>query len=249
MEIISRKEALSLNLTTYFTGLPCHKGHISNRVVSSGSCYECRKGWTRDWRARGGKPSESFNPGGKELSSYDYLHECFSYEDGKLFWKARPLSHFVTVGGWRISTAAFSGKEAGHKHKSNKYIEVRLDNKLYKAHRIVFKMLTGKEPPMFIDHIDGNPTNNRIENLREATQQENSRSMKPRSRHGSTSAYKGVSKQGKKYICHICIDDKSEVYIFDTEIEAAKYYNYLATKYFKEFAKLNEIPEETLSHD
>lgn len=249
MEIISRKEAVRLNLTTYFTGKPCHKGHISPRNTGNGSCCECSNGWTRSWRERGGVPGESFKPGGKELPSYDYLHECFRYEDGKLFWKARPLEHFNTAQGWKTALRVYSGKEAGHKHKSNNYIEVRLDNKLYKAHRIVFKMLTGKDPIMVIDHIDGNPNNNRIENLREATQQENSRSMKTVTRGKRTSKYKGVAKHRNRYICSICINDKNESYTFNSEIEAAKYYNYLALKYFKEFAKLNEFPEEDTNND
>ena len=44
--------------------------------------------------------------------------------------------------------------------------------------------------------------------------------------------------------CNECINDKSEIHIFDTEIEAALHYNYLAEKYFKDFAKLNVVCRE-----
>ncbi len=42
MKIISRKEALEQNLTQYFTGNPCKRGHVSIRLINGG-CVECRK--------------------------------------------------------------------------------------------------------------------------------------------------------------------------------------------------------------
>jgi hypothetical protein len=42
-----------------------------------------------------------------------------------------------------------------------------------RAHRIVWTMMTGEKPSMLIDHIDSNGMNNRWENLRQATHQEN----------------------------------------------------------------------------
>jgi 5-methylcytosine-specific restriction endonuclease McrA len=41
--IVSRKEALALGLPRYFTGKPCHLGHLSARQVSSCGCVECHK--------------------------------------------------------------------------------------------------------------------------------------------------------------------------------------------------------------
>lgn len=41
MEIISRKEAKSLGLKNYFTGLPCKRGHFSERFVSCFGCKAC----------------------------------------------------------------------------------------------------------------------------------------------------------------------------------------------------------------
>lgn len=42
MEIISKKEAVLLNLKYYFTGIPCIRGHISKRRTSHNDCVECR---------------------------------------------------------------------------------------------------------------------------------------------------------------------------------------------------------------
>lgn len=43
MELLSRKEAISKNLSRYFTGKPCPKGHISERRLPKGNCLECEK--------------------------------------------------------------------------------------------------------------------------------------------------------------------------------------------------------------
>ena len=42
MEVISRKEAIQLGLTRYFTGIPCKRGHICERVMD-GRCIECKR--------------------------------------------------------------------------------------------------------------------------------------------------------------------------------------------------------------
>ena len=59
-----------------------------------------------------------------------------------------------------------SGKKVGWKDKRG-YCHVRYKNVTYKLHRIVYKMFHGKDPGnKVIDHRDGNPSNNRIDNLR-----------------------------------------------------------------------------------
>lgn len=237
MEIITRKDALLIGQTRYFTGLPCKEGHVTYRRVNSGSCCECSRLQTKRWRDNGGKPQDNYNPQGKLLPSKDYLDQCFEYVDGNLFWKERPRSHFDKEKGYQVYTTKMVGLMAGHKHKTNNYVEVRLDNKLYKAHRIVFKMFTGRDPTHCIDHIDGDPSNNRIENLREATQQENSRNMtKPVNR---SSVYKGVTKGKDYWFGGICINDKVSGSKFQTELEAALHYDKLAKEHFGEFANLN----------
>lgn len=47
-DVISRKDANTLGLKRYFTGLLCPAGHESQRFVSTGSCCECTKiSWLR----------------------------------------------------------------------------------------------------------------------------------------------------------------------------------------------------------
>jgi hypothetical protein len=59
------------------------------------------------------------------------------------------------------------GSVAGHRRKDG-YCCVKFDGKNYKIHRIIFEIITGK-CPNFVDHLDGNSSNNRFSNLREVT--------------------------------------------------------------------------------
>lgn len=50
MQIISRSEAKGLGLARYFTGNPCSKGHICERLVCSHKCVECNRKISSDWK-------------------------------------------------------------------------------------------------------------------------------------------------------------------------------------------------------
>lgn len=244
MELIDRKTALDLGLTTYFTGKECKNGHIAPRKVVSGVCSTCSTGYTKAWRENGSKASVNFNASGKSLPTQDFLKECFDYvlETGQLIWLERPLHHFTDSRTRNAVNTRFVGKVAGHYHSRNGYLEVRFDNKLYKGHRLVYKLLTGEDPEGMLDHIDGNVANNRIENLRVVTPQENARNSVKRSEKGkATSQYKGVHKHRRQWITTLSIND-NEIKIvkkFDTELEAALCYDQLASEYYGEFAQLN----------
>jgi hypothetical protein len=90
------------------------------------------------------------------------LRELFEYcsKTGNLFWKVD------------ASTRAKVGSKAGC-ISENSCIRIGLDGKYYMAHRIVWALHTGEFPSQQIDHINGNPLDNRIENLRLATTQQN----------------------------------------------------------------------------
>jgi HNH endonuclease/AP2 domain len=92
----------------------------------------------------------------------------------------------------------------------------------------------------FIDHINGNGLDNRKENLRIVTKQQNAfNSNKPIT---NTSGYKGVSffRRDKKWRAVIKLNQKYvHIGYFDDKITAAKAYDKKAKELFGNFAKLN----------
>jgi hypothetical protein len=105
-------------------------------------------------------------------------------------------------------------------------------------HRFIMKPNKG----MVIDHLDGNPLNNKKNNLRICTHAENMRNSKIRI--NNKSGYKGVSYQenSNNYRASIRFNNiKINIGDFIDPIDAAKAYNAAALKYHGEFAHLNKI--------
>ena len=165
----------------------------------------------------------------------EYVLSLFTYRDGNLFWRESR--------GNQVKAGDIAGTI-----RKDKYSLISINNELYLSHRLIFLYHDGVLPE-FLDHIDGNPSNNAINNLREATTQENHRNRKKcLSMNGklATSKYKGVTwdKHHKKWRNRIWIDGKQKhLGYFTSEIEAAKAYNRAAIKYFGEFACLNILPQ------
>lgn len=115
------------------------------------------------------------------------------------------------------------------------YIRIRLNGVEYRAHRIVWELHNGKIPEgMLIDHINRIKTDNRIENLRLATQSQNLNNQPGRSKLGLP---KGVQISNSKYRAKITINGKSiHLGVFDTPEEAGKAYEDKAVELYGEFA-------------
>lgn len=111
------------------------------------------------------------------------VKELFEYkEEGYLIWKVDNI---------RIKI----GDIAGAINKSKGYYRVGIDGKKYLLHRIIFLWHHGYLPK-YLDHIDKNKTNNRIENLRETTSQNNNRNSSQRK---SSSGIKGISWDRRRF--------------------------------------------------
>ena len=88
----------------------------------------------------------------------ELLHSIFEYKDGSIFWK-------------QAKQGTRAGAIAGSINKRG-YLVTQINGKDYKNHLIIYIMHYGYTK-YEIDHIDKNPSNNKIENLREATKSQN----------------------------------------------------------------------------
>ena len=106
----------------------------------------------------------------KELPSVVRLREVLRYEPetGKLIWLPRAEEEFSLPQYAVAWNTRFAGIEAGYLTNKGHRI-VGVDRGLFFAHRIIWAMVHGAAPVLEIDHIDQNPDNNRVNNLREVS--------------------------------------------------------------------------------
>lgn len=100
-------------------------------------------------------------------------------------------------------------------------------------HRLIVDAPAGLE----VDHINGNSLDNRSENLRICTHQQNTFNSYSKKKGRK---YKGIFKKRKKWTAQVRISGvKHSVGSFSTRLEAAKAYDRVARKYYGEFARTN----------
>jgi hypothetical protein len=141
-----------------------------------------------------------------------YLHSVFKYENGQLYWignrqgakKDKPISSKVGHG----------------------YLGCMLDGKHYLLHRLIYLYVHGHMPDGDVDHINGNRSDNRIENLRVVTKKGNQQNMRKAystSKSGLLGAF--YKQKTKKWHSSICVSGK-RFYLgtFNSPDEAHKAY-------------------------
>ena len=152
------------------------------------------------------------------------LNQYFTYKNGLLFRK-------ITT-----SSRAIAGTKVGTFDKEG-YLRVQILNKKYKVHRLIFMMFHGYMPKR-IDHINGIVNDNRIENLRECTANQNQHnSKKPIS---NTTGFKNVywEKKSNNWYVQIRINRKVISFYGLESLELADLVAQEArNKYHKEFAR------------
>lgn len=119
----------------------------------------------------------------KALPSQGYLRSRLDYdpETGVLTWKARE--------GKRFWNAQWEGRRAGSLPKNAKHRTIDIEGATLLEHRVVWKWMTGNEPPEQIDHANLESADNRWSNLREADASTNQMNVRTRAASGLKGAH------------------------------------------------------------
>ena len=113
--------------------------------------------------------------------------------DGVFRWKIRPT--------YRIAPGTVAGWGTGYDYRC-----IMFGGKTYRSHRLAWLYIYGEFPSHEIDHINGDRSDNRIENLRDVTKFENQRNAKKR--HDNTSGVTGVRRRHGKWYARIFVNSK-----------------------------------------
>jgi len=123
------------------------------------------------------------------------------------------------------------GAVAGHVNDARGYVRIKITGTKYFAHRLAWLHEYGVFPNMHLDHIDRNPSNNKINNLRMVTCSENMQNMGTYC--GSVSGHKGVTwcSQRGKWRARISVNGKQYFLgAFDDATAASNAYLAAASK-------------------
>jgi hypothetical protein len=166
------------------------------------------------------------------LPPAEYLHECFYYDhiSGELRWRKRPQKHFRSHYGFATFNARWPGHLVGSPERFGN-LQTSVDGIKFKVARIIWKMHYGTDP-MLIDHINRNPRDNRIINLRSVNDQQNRLNTIRVGSFGLT----GVSRNGKRFKASIKNGNKlRHLGTFDSPEEAHAVYRKAAKELYGEF--------------
>lgn len=134
----------------------------------------------------------------------------YDSQEGKFFWRNQP-----------------SLKTAGSLC-SQGYWRIKIQQKNYKAHKIAWLLHYGEWPSQMIDHINGDRSDNRISNLRLATNCQNQMNRSLASRNNKSGMFLGVNynKYAKAYAARLQYGGKRiHIGYFDSPEKAAEAYN------------------------
>jgi len=203
-------------MRTLWSGFPAGPT-CGNQPDSYGRMKECPCGRVcRNYRARPPVPT------GDAVKTIPLGEGVYAYVDAADY-------EWLNQWHWRMC----SGYAGRHENRRGKH-------KLVLMHREIMKPPKGK----VVDHISGNKLDNTRANVRNVTRCQNVHNRAKQV--GSVSLYKGVTYDKRSHQWRACIYlGRKYVYLgrFDSEVEAARAYDYKAVQVFGEFTRLN-FPEE-----
>lgn len=152
----------------------------------------------------------------------DEVAEWLRYEPetGLLYW-VKTLGNGIQA-----------GQRAGAISK-RKYITIMIRGRAYKAHRLAFLLHYGRFPIGLTDHANGDASDNRIANIREASPLQNAQNRRLHSRKGIN--YR--KDRGKWRVMITIAGKRTHLGTFDTAEEAHEAYRIAAEKWFGPFAR------------
>ena len=175
------------------------------------------------------------------INEKELLAEClrrFTYdkESGKLYVKT------CYARGVKI------GEEPGTLDRGHRIIGINY--KAYQAHRLIWLMTYGQMPPRKVVHINGYLEDNRISNLRLASDGKRRNRRKkvrtvpqkptPIKEKSAVKEYIGVLRRNGKWIAHINLHGQErQIGVFSTALEAAKAYDRKAIELYGVYATTN----------
>lgn len=139
-------------------------------------------------------------------------------ETGVCRWKSRNRKWFQRENDRKRFESRNAGKEISRRNAGG-YLIVKVKYTSYLLHRLIWLIQTGDWPKDGIDHINGNPSDNRWTNLREATQSENNRNR--RMSRNNTSGHNNVSFKNGKWRARIILGNEDiHLGVYDKEKDA-----------------------------
>ena len=159
----------------------------------------------------------------------DYLRSLLSYDSASGVLR------------WNVSRGSVKAGAIAGCMDRNGYWVVRIDRKNFLSHRIAWQLHFSAPPPRYIDHINGDTSDFRIENLRAATASQNVANS--RRQLNTRSGIKGVGPSSKCSSWHAQIVHQGRKYwlgSFKTKEAAAAAYSAKAVELFGEFANSGE---------
>lgn len=205
---------------------PITEYYKSNRTISGyrGTCKTCAHD---QYKARYAKTKTfvGHNQSNLPLPTKERLSELFEYVNGG------KLRRKVSAGNQK------AGVETTGKLERHGYCRILVDGEHYLFHRIVWRLVYGDEPE-FIDHINSDRSDNRIENLRRVNKNSNCQhQLRPRN---NTSGFIGVYRYSRSnsWVAKICVNSKSKTIGYYKDIkDAVLAYNDKCNELHGEFGK------------
>lgn len=148
-----------------------------------------------------------------------------SYEEASARYWYEPETGLIYSKHFKRPVGVFDG---------GSYVVIQINRKLYKAHRLAWLLHYGEWPTLEIDHINGDKSDNRLSNLREATRQQNI--LNRRMFKNNTTGVKGVSRARNRFRAQLWHNGAPVLsQLFDTLEEAAAAYEAKANELFGEW--------------